>query len=487
MERRADTSSTTAACPTVVSRRRVRLPAIPAGAADHATIYFFLQSVFRGPSEAEYQSALDDPFYEPRDRLLLRVRRRIAAHVQLIHRTMHFGSAAVAASGLNWLGVAEEYRGQGLGSHLLRAAEVQMETDGALLGMLRTSRPGFFRRSGWTVCGGCSYRRVDACALLARLLDRRLIPRRRNRYHVRPLLRWEYPALARIYAENILHFQHRPAEDGYLSAEQWSGPVFDPMGLHKAAVSTPLPPLPGCTAHGPLERTEAYWKWLLDRKAFDQFFVALEGRALLDFDDSQTRVVGYAVLRGEQIVELMSAPDRPRAALELLARCCGEAVEQGRRCILLHAPPSSPLFQFFDEAGGTGPAEPTERGEALMMRLLDPAGLLRRLGGEFDRRAAAACIPRPLELGMLVEGRKYQLELGRERVGANSGRLGRSYLRLNRPDFTRLLLGQLDWDAALAAGRLECSTALAAAAGRALFPRLPLWLPPWDDLPATSG
>ena len=57
---------------------------------------------------------------------------------------------------------------------------------------------------------------------------------------------------------------------------------------------------------------------------------------------------------------------------------------------------------------------------------------------------------------------------------------------MNVADFTRLLLGQLDWEAALAEGRLECSTALAREAGRALFRSLPLWRPPWDDLPASD-
>ncbi len=62
--------------------------------------------------------------------------------------------------------------------------------------------------------------------------------------------------------------------------------------------------------------------------------------------------------------------------------------------------------------------------------------------------------------------------------------MGRSYLRMNVADFTRLLLGQLDWDRAVAEKRLEVSTALAQQAGRVLFPRLPLWYPPLDELTA---
>jgi hypothetical protein len=51
-------------------------------------------------------------------------------------------------------------------------------------------------------------------------------------------------------------------------------------------------------------------------------------------------------------------------------------------------------------------------------------------------------------------------------------------------DFTRLVLGQIDWDCAVAEKRIEPSTSLAQQAGRALFPRLPLWLPPLDELMA---
>ena len=52
------------------------------------------------------------------------------------------------------------------------------------------------------------------------------------------------------------------------------------------------------------------------------------------------------------------------------------------------------------------------------------------------------------------------------------------------PDFTRLVLGHLDWDQALSDGRMQPSTNIALCAGRALFPTLPLWFPPFDNLPS---
>jgi hypothetical protein len=103
--------------------------------------------------------------------------------------------------------------------------------------------------------------------------------------------------------------------------------------------------------------------------------------------------------------------------------------------------------------------------------------------GAFVERAKAAGLGRPLELGLLVDGRKYQIEIaGRARATADT--LGRSYLRLNVADFTRLLLGQLDWDRALAEDRVAPSTALAGDVGRVLFPPLPFWRPLLDELRA---
>ncbi len=157
--------------------RRVRLPVVRAEGGDHAAIYYFLQSIFQAPSVAEFHTSLADPFYEPYDRLLLRRERRIVAHVHTTHRAMHFGPLKIPVEGLEWLGVASEYRQRGLGTYLLRAAENQMQSGGALVGMLRTSIPRFFRRTGWALCGQPSCRRADARAVLACLLDRGLIPR----------------------------------------------------------------------------------------------------------------------------------------------------------------------------------------------------------------------------------------------------------------------------------------------------------------------
>ena len=424
-----------------VGGRRARSPVVSARGGDHAAIYYFLTPVFQDPTRNEFKASLEDPFYEPHDRLLIKRGNRIIAHVHLTHRVMQFGCLQLPVAGLGWLATSPECRSQGHGSCLLAAAERQMAQSGALVGLLRTSIPHFFRRTGWAVCGRHSYSRADARAVLSTLLDRGLLRRRRRRrLQIRPWRRWEQGALVRIYNQNL---------DG---------------------------------SYGELERTDAYWQWLIRRQAYDQVFVALDGPDLLELDEISTQIVGFAVTKGEKIVELMAAPGRGRASAELLARSCGDAIEHDRHSVLLHAPPTSPLHKVFRQAGGFRHYHEADRGEFCMARLLSPLKLLRRLCVEFHHRAEEAGLPRPLELGLLVEGKKYLLEITRESARAVSRRLGRSYLRLNVADFTRLVLGQLHWKRALAEGRLEASTGLAREAGPLLFPRLPLWRPPFDDL-----
>jgi len=418
------------------AKRRVRSPVIPCTAREHVALSAFLAEIFGSGYPPKFQAALDDPFYEPCDRLLLRRMGRLVAHAHITHRAMQFGPLSLPVAGLDGLATEGDCRGQGLGTHLLMAAERKMAQSGALVGLLRTRVPHFFRRTGWALCGSGFRAAANPHRVLSRLLEQGLGLRRGGRIQVRPWRRWEEDAIARIYRQN----------------------------------------LPG--SFGLLERTRSYWHWLLERRAYDQFYVALDGPDLWDLKESSTQVVGYAAIRGERVIELMTAPGRRKAVMELLARTCGDAIEQDHRQIAMHAAVDSPALEYFRD--GTE-SSPCEQPEVCMARLLDPLGLLRKLCAVFAQRAAVAGLARPVELGLLVDGRKYQIDIaGSGRVTADS--IGRSYLRLNVADFTRLVLGQLDWERALAENRVVPSTALAHDAARVLFPRLPYWRPLLDDL-----
>src|ERR1700704_1849440 len=64
---------------------------VPARAGDHPAIHQLLLSQFRGPSSVEFQAQLDEPLYEPTDRLLVKQRDDVVAHLRLTKRLLSFG------------------------------------------------------------------------------------------------------------------------------------------------------------------------------------------------------------------------------------------------------------------------------------------------------------------------------------------------------------------------------------------------------------
>ena len=296
------------------------------------------------------------------------------------------------------------------------------------------------------MCGRSSYSHAGPRKILAQLLDKGLHrPRQRERLNIRCWRHLEFGALMRIYNQNLLG------------------------------------------RFGPLERTEAYWQWLVNREGYDRLYVVLDGPNLLELEENRSPIVGYAAIRGEQIVELLATPRCRMAAAKLLARACGDAIEHGYHRVLLHAPPEHSLHNLLQAAGGSRAPQETEGGEIFMARLLSPVKLLRLIGPEMVRRARAADLLHPLELGLLVENSHYRLMIDREGVEVATRKVCHNSLCLNVADFTRMVLGQLDWKQAYADGAVRASTSLAREAGRILFPRLPLWHPPLDDLPAQGG
>jgi predicted N-acetyltransferase YhbS len=407
---------------------------------DYPAIYHFLTSVFQGPSAAEFKASIEDPFCEPHDRLLIQHGSRIVAHAQLTHRSMQLGSLSIPVSGLHWLGAAPTVRGQGLGLDLLSAIEKRMADGGALVGLLSTSIPHFFRRSGWALCGRYCRSWAGARDVLAAMSAKGLHHGLRHRLNIRPWRKMERTALSRIYNQNI---------EG---------------------------------TFGRIQRSDAYWDWLLERGAFDQLFVALDGPDMLELEETRTPIVGYAATRGDRIVELFAAPGEKRADVQLLARACGEMIEQGYQSVTLHSAHNDRLHGLFRIATGSSDFSEMAGRQMYMARLLDPVKLLRKQSAELCHRAAKADLPRSFELGLWVDDKKYRLSFSRQGARIASGSLGRSYIKMNVADFTRIVLGHLHWRKALAGGRLQPSTKLAMDAGRALFPRVPFWRPPLDDL-----
>ncbi len=427
-----------------LNKRRVRMLPIVGTASDHDALCRFLTLIFGAGYQAEFQAAVGNPYYEPSDRLYLRRIGQIIGHVQLTHRVMQVGSLEIPVAGLHGLATASECRGRGLGTHLVLAAEKQMLQAGALVGLLKTRIPDFFSRTGWVACGGSERWAASPHAVLSKLLENGISQtprsRRKARIQVRPWRRWEECAIGRVYRQNLSR------------------------------------------SFGLLDRNQAYWHWLLERRAYDQVYVALEGPDLWDLDETSTKVVGYAAIKGDRVLEIMAAPGCKRAAFELLSRACGDAIERDRRQVILHAAPNRGLFVPVDALGESSCTSGAEYGDVFMARLLNPLGLLCAMTGVYAKRAAKAMHSNPVELGLLIDGQKFQIEVTDKGCRATADAMGRSYLRMNGSDGTRLLLGQIDWDRALIEGRISPSTQVACDVGRTLFPQLPFWWSPLEDL-----
>jgi ribosomal protein S18 acetylase RimI-like enzyme len=419
-------------------------------ASDHAAIQHLIGTIFPASIRDAFGSSLDDPFYEPKDRLIIRHNGQIVAHVHLAERVMHFGPVSLPTTAIVGLGTLPEFRGRGLARSLMTAAERAMRDDGAVLGLLSTRIPHFFAAHGWAVCGRCSHSRASTRDVLAHL-SARGVPPAEGAACIRPWRQVELPGLMRLHAERTAR------------------------------------------SFGPLERTEAYWRWLISRQEFDQIFVALDGPDHMDWASLESPIAGYVVIRDDRILELYARPGdtRPTSILEtrvpsiaeqLLARACGEAIERDYHGIQMHAAPDDPLHQLFVESSGAVTHHEAYQGEVFMARLLDAPGFVRRMADELQRRAVEGSLPRSVELGLCVDGQKQRLVVTRRSARLERGNLGRSYLRMNSQEFTRLMMGHLDVAEAVAQGRIESSTRLALEMAEILFPRVPYWRAPWDDL-----
>ncbi|MCA9101440.1 MAG: GNAT family N-acetyltransferase [Planctomycetales bacterium] len=412
-------------------------------AGDHPVVSQMLCDVFNGSAQAAFPATLDDPHYEPCDRLLVKGGPRILAHLQMTRRVLQFGPLRHGVSGLQHFATLPEHRQRGYGRTLLGLAEDLMAEDGSGLGIVQTAVPKFFCRRGWAVCGRHCYSRAGVRDLLAQLsADGTRWPK--HPLKIRPWRQVELPDLMRL---------HR----------QWSD-QFD----------------------GATQRTEAYWRWIVGRGDHDRIFVAIDGADPAAADDDvpcnakESQIVGYLVMRDDRILELATDPGHATAAHELLARAASEAIERDCHVITLLAPPNDPLHETFRQARGTSVHNEIDQGEVFMIKVLDVLDLMRSMCPLLHDRAAAAGITRPTEFAIAADGQRYRVLLTRRSVKVSRERSGRRTLTCSGAELTRLLLGHNGIEEAIDAGRAKVSSRVVAEIVSTILPARPLWYTPWD-------
>ncbi len=361
---------------------------------------------------------------------------------------MRFGAATLPIAYVAGLAVSPEFRGRGYASALLDAAECEMRREGAVLGLLHASEPDFYQRRGWVVCGRHSHSAAGCHQVLAHLRPhevpcvRPLAAAPPAPLHIRYLRRVELAAVIR------LHEQHLRC------------------------------------AYGCYTRTDAYWRWLINRRGYERIYVAIEGSPEIELDGTFSAIVGYAATRNARLVELVSAASRPDAAMRLLARFCSDAIEQDLRDIRVELAPDHPVHQTLLAAGGTYRRQDVDRGQAFLVKVLDAGRLVQALHAEFLTRLQADERFAHRELGFVVGDQPWILEVTPHGSRLTAERVRRTYLRCSWAQFVQLLVGHLDVRQAVRDGLVMVSNQHALDTACTLVPPLPLWYPPLDDLPA---
>lgn len=408
----------------------------PARAGDQAEILQLLSGLPSPPSKAEFHAAVDHPEHDSANRLVARLAGRIVGHVEIVPRSVRIGDGTVQAAVLDRVAVLPECRGAGHGQRLVRAAEDRMRQLGTAVAFSRTRIAASFNELGWSVLGRDCATPGRPTTILSRLLEG---PKRDGEpVTMRQWRHVELPAILRIYTQNASRFV------------------------------------------GPLDRSEAYSRWLVSRGAFDSILVALMGQDRYDLHETTARIVGYCVQSGNRVLELFADPEFPGLEREILARVCAEAIENDRQQIVYESSAADPLHQAV--AGGESLVSANDR--MIVAKVFKPLDVLTATAPAVAARVTALGIRETVELGLDAPGLRGSIIVADGTATVHPGRSGRSYLTLSDEELARLLLGQSDPAEAAAAGRMQASTQVAEKLAMQLFPRTPLWCPMWDDLPA---
>jgi len=430
-------------------------------AGDHLAIRALLADGGRETMLGEFQSQLDEPTYEPSDRLVVRLGSTIVSHVHLRNRELRFGVRQVPVTWFADLMTAPKFRRRGLASSLVAVAERQAQADGAELALVRTSFPHLFERRGWIPWGRPSYSLAGTREILADLVGG--------------------PAESPSSLEAVIHGT-RPAP---LTTRLW-------RHVEQAALER-IYEFHTQNGYGAPVRNTDYWRWLVSRHAFDAIYVAVSGRDRWSLDAKG--IVGYAIVKQDRVIELLTSPARPDAAESLMSRVCGEFIEQDRCDLRFEGAPNHPWHRRLVAAGGEYHCPDRESGQVMLARVLDPIDFLTKLRGELAVRARSANLPVGAELSIRFgsfaariaviddaeTGVNVQVECA-PTVDATNDPSTKGGVECDLSTFTQWMLGHVDVSASRAEARARFPHQEAFELARTLFPQLPFWHPTWDDL-----
>ena len=407
---------------------------------DHALVHQLLLAIQQNPTWERFSAWLEDPHYDPSDRILLRRGTQIIGHVHITNRTIYWGGERIVSAGLHDLVALPEYDEPAGTGELLVAAEQRLSEEGVVLALMRTCRPEFYERLGWVALPRDGFSRAGAHDIIAHVTGQPNAERRERRFRVCIWRHVETEKLAASYASVV---------------SEMFGPVW---------------------------RNERYWHWLVGRKDHDHILLA-ETSHSKSGRGRDRQCVGYAVTRQDRVIELVVLPGYEAAAVSLLARACREIVERGFHTVSVCLPAEHPLHEVLLTAGGQWCVAENKPPGRLVCKIFQFDRYIERMCGMLQRRAREAALGIPCRVGFDVDGRWMNFALTRrsarlDREGPAAPEVPRITCSMDM--LQRLLMGRLDISAAVENGRLRCSGHAAQAIAAGLFTPLHAWQSLWD-------
>jgi len=425
-------------------------------AGDHPHVLELLDQACQHPLAEDFQSRLDEPTYEPSDRLLVYRKDQLVGHARVSKQIGWFRRQRLPLAMFQDFFTLPEFEAAKYDEELLKAAESTAIREGSILGLVRTTRPEWFEQHGWGCCQGQGFSRANTMAILSHF-DAQAVSHKR-RHQCRP---------RSIEIRNWRHFE------------------LDSLRKIHEQVSSNM--------WGSLHRSEETWRWLVGRKAQDQILIAVkkprsrpkaaaaEPNAELN---SELNVVGYAIVRDSCIVEMLTLSGYAHVRPMLVARACREAIDHNHHFVSLLTPANDPMHEFLVTAGGSWISEGSALEGKWMLKLLSPIRWCERLYPLLQQRAEQAGIARPLEIDFACGKKRRRLRLTRRssRLETCEGYSSPANVRCGHHTFQDIMTCNLTYHEALKQNRLQvgCDEVLSALA--ALFPPALFWQSPYPLL-----
>lgn len=411
-------------------------------AGDHSRVLAFLTQHYQVPLAEDFQSRLDDPSYEPTDRMLLVRGSDLIGHLQLSRQSAWFERERIPMAAIRDCAILPEMHPAELMAPLLATAESTALAEGAILAVARPDQPELFAANGWSTCRAQGHTQANTRALLAHITAQ--LATRKHRH-------------SQIEVRTWWHFELEGIQ-----------PVYD-------QVATAM--------WGTLHRSDDAWRWLVGRKAHDQVLIAVRHKAEETGESDKLHAVGYAVVRDSCIVEMMTLPGYASVRLMLIARACRDAIDRDHHFVSLHTPATDPMHELLVTAGGSWHACAAQHGSPWMHKLLSPEKWVERLYPQLYHRAKEAGIPRPLEIGFAVDERCYRFLFTRRSVRLEHALPSTpTEVACDALTFQELLTSNLAWTTARERGLLRVEDSSKATILAALFPPRLFWQSPFELL-----